>query len=522
MIKNRYLQTFISASLSIIPMILIVLILSWCGLYSFDFYRGDYLLIFMGAIILIAGLAIFSNGASSSLTKVGEYMGSSLSKQGKLFIVILFAFALGALITVAEPSILIVTKQVPSINPVLLIGGIAIGVGVFVAIGVLRIIFQRSLKLWYLFFYAITFMLLIIIVLDPNKASFIPFIFDSGGVTTGSATVPFILSLGAGIAVVRGGRNAKSDSFGLVGMASIGPILTVTILVMVSNLQSGDIPTYPAIESMTLQDIPLRFIYALIPHDGGLGTMVEVLIALAPTLLIFLIYNFIFIKLPATKIKKLLIGFLFAFIGLSLFLCGTGAAMTPLGNYVGRHLGASSQEWIIILIAFVIGLVTIVCEPAVHVLTVQMEKVSDGSVKKVSVLLALSIGVGIAIMLAAIRSIYEFSIMYYMVPGYIISLILMFVCPDIFTAMAFDSGGTASGPMASSFVLPMIAGVTIAINGADNFYNDAFGVIAMIALTPVIAIQLLGLSTRYKNVLALRALRNQKSDPRNNEIIHFN
>ena len=503
-------------------MVLIVLILSWTNFFSLQSSRGDYLLLLFGMVILISGLSVFSVGASMSLTKVGEYMGSSLSKQKNLFIIILFSFSLGALITVAEPSILIVTKQVPSINPVLLIGGIAIGVGIFVVTGVLRIIFHKSIKLWYLLFYAITFMLLTLVVMNPEKASFIPFIFDSGGVTTGSATVPFILSLGAGFAIVRGGRNSKNYSFGLVGMASIGPIITVTILILISNLSTGIIPSYPQIEELTLKSVPLLFLNALLPINGSLGSMVEVLIALAPTLVIFLIYNALYIKLPKSRIKKLLFGFLMAFIGLSLFLCGTSAAMTPVGNYVGRNLGNNS-EWLVILIAFVIGLVTILCEPAVHVLTVQIEQISDGHIKRITVLLTLSIGVGVAIGLAAIRTLFHFSIMYYMIPGYLLSLILMFVCPNLYTAMAFDSGGTASGPMASSFVLPMIAGITVVNYGsnATTFYENAFGVIALIALTPVIAIQILGVVQSLKETRARFIMRRNVYSVEDAQIIHF-
>lgn len=517
--KNRYVQSLITAALSIVPMVLIICVLSWTGLAPLSFKDGHYWLLLIGMVILIVGLAVFSIGASSSLTKVGEYMGSSLSKQKNLFVVIVFSFALGTLITVAEPSIMIVSKQVPTINSVLLIGGIAVGVGTFVVLGVLRIIFHRQLKLWYLLFYAITFMLLIIVTMNPDKAAFLPFIFDSGGVTTGSATVPFILSLGAGIAIVRGGKNAKNDSFGLVGMASIGPILTVSILIMISNAGTGDVPSYPDLDG----NIFMKFVEALLPIGGGLGTMIEVLIAIAPTLAIFLIYNAIFIRLPKKKILKLLFGFLLTFVGLSTFLCGTSAVMTPLGNYVGSQLGVKG-DWIIILIAFIIGLVTILCEPAVHVLTKQMEEVSDGHIKKTTVLFTLSLGVGIAIALAAIRTVFDFSIMYYMIPGYIISLVLMFACPDIYTAMAFDSGGTASGPMSSSFVLPMIVGVTLAKYSGDSlkFYENGFGVIALIALTPVIAIQVLGVIQNIKTAQARYVMRRHVYSANDAQIIHFN
>lgn len=522
--NNRWLRAFITSSLSIVPMILIVLILSFTKIAPLNAKNGDYWLLIIGMVILIAGLAIFQIGAGSSLTKVGEYMGTSLSKQKNIFIVIIFSFALGALITVAEPSILIVSKQV-DINPILLIGGIAVGVGLFVVIGVIRIIVHKSLKLWYLLFYFITFMIIILVVMDPNKKFFLPFIFDSGGVTTGSATVPFILSLGAGIAVVRGGKNSRNDSFGLVGMASIGPILTVTIMLLLGNV-SGDFDPTKTYSQLGSENIGSLFLSTLLPgYKGSGGTMLDVLIAIAPTMIIFLIYNFLYIRLPKAKIKKLLFGFLFTYIGLTIFLTGTGAAMTPLGYYVGTQLGLR-DNWIIILVAFIIGLVTILCEPAVHVLTTQMEDISDGRTKKLTVLLTLSLGVGVAIGLAVIRTIFNFSIMYYMVPGYLISICLMFVCPDIFTAMAFDSGGTASGPMAASFVLPMVVGITVSLSAKNgtipNYYEQSFGVVALIALTPVIAIQILGVINNVKSVKAAYQMRSHVYSEDDAQIIHFN
>lgn len=524
MAKNRYLNSLITATLSIAPVFVIVAILSLIGLAPLDFNRGDYLLLVIGMFVLILGLTIFQIGAPRSLTKVGEYMGSSLAKQKNIFIVCLFAFALGALIAVAEPSIMILAKQV-NIDRYLLIGGIALGVGIFVVVGVLRIIFHKSLKILYLFFYAITFMLLIFVAMDPSKASFLPFIFDSGGVTTGSATVPFILSLGAGIAIVRGGKNAQNDSFGLVGIAAIGPIFTIAILIALAPVDGNYVPSYTSMEEAT-NNIFMTFMNVLLPNTSTgefvMGTSLEVAVAIAPTLIIFLIYNFIFIHLPAKKIKSLLLGFLYVYIGLSIFLCGTSSTMTPIGYFVGYCLGEHAK-WIIILVSFIIGLVAILCEPAVHVLTIQMEEVSDGSVKKSTVLLTLSLGVGVAIALAVIRALFNFSIMYYLVPGYIVSLSLMFFCPDIFTAMAFDSGGTASGPVASSFVLPMVVGITKSVYGESaDFYSQSFGVIALITLTPIIAIQILGVTQKIKSAYAAhymsRLLTISKDDA---QIIHF-
>ena len=527
--QNRFLKSLVSSALSIIPIIVIIFILSLSGLAPVGFNFKDtagstenYILLGIGAAGMILGLTLFQTGATKGLTKVGEYMGASLSKQKHLFVVIIFAFLLGALITCAEPSILIVANQV-QINKFVLIGSIAGGVGIFVIIGILRIVFQKSLNLWYLAYYFIVFVLICLLQVDPNNHAFLPFIFDAGGITTGSATVPFILALGAGVASVRGGNKSRDSSFGLVGMASIGPILTMVILILAKP------SSFSAYEVGTLvadANIWQRFLNAIIPSGVySTGSIIEVLMALLPILVIFFIYQSIFIKLPANKIGQLLIGFLLSFIGLVLFLTCVSAVMSPIGLEVGQSLG-SQQDWVIIVMAFALGLVTILCEPAVHVLTSQIETISDGQLKKRTVLLALSIGVGVAICLSMIRTLFNFSIMYYIVPGYALSIILMFFVPNIYTAIAFDSGGTASGPMAVSFILPLIIGVYSKKQGdlmsGVSFYSDCFGVIALIALTPILAVQFLGLAFEFKQLQALRNIRDQIQDSRNDEIIHFN
>ena len=527
--NNKFVKSLISSSLSIVPIIAIVFLLSLSNLAPVgnNFNRGDlgfenYILLGIGAIGMILGLTLFQTGAASGLTKVGEYMGASLSKQRQLFIVIIFAFALGALITCAEPSILIVANQV-QINKYLLIGSIAGGVGVFVVIGILRIVYQKSLMVWYLLFYFIVFLLICLLEIDPKNHAFLPFIFDAGGITTGSATVPFILALGAGVATVRGGKNSRDSSFGLVGLASVGPIITMTMLILFSPSSFSEYQI-PADPSGTIWS---RFLVAFLPgkNFSSMGAFIEVLLALAPIIVIFFIYELIFIKLPRGKIGQVLLGFLISFVGLVLFLTCVSAVMSPIGLQVGKELG-NQPDWIIILTAFILGLVTILCEPAVHVLTVQIEDISDGQLRKRTVLVALSLGVGVAICLAMIRTLFNFSILYYMIPGYFISLILMFAVPEIYTAIAFDSGGTASGPMAVSFILPLIIGVYSHKNGdmqsSVSFYSDCFGVVALIALTPIISIQLLGLASKFKQIKALRLLRQQIYDARNDEIIHFN
>ena len=528
--RNRYVSSFLTSLLSIGPVVAITVILAIVaqvvGGNMIKFQASDYVLLTIGAVIMIVGLALFQIGASSSLSKVGEYMGSSLSKQSSLFIIILFSLVLGTLITCAEPSILIVSKQV-NVPSFLLILIIALGVGIFVVIGVLRIIFHGSLKVWYLLFYFIMFSLICLICISPdvNKKAFLPFIFDSGGATTGSATVPFILSLGAGIATVRGGKNSTNDSFGLVGMASIGPVITMTILILFSNNHTA-VTTFDALGNSNIIGV---FLNKLLPtSSSSLGCLVEVAIALSPILLIFFIYELIFIKLPKNEILKLLVGFAFSYVGLVLFLSATSAVMTPIGFALGKNIGLF-PSWLIILVAFLIGLVTILCEPAVHVLTSQIEAISDGRITKLKVLITLSLGVGIAIALSALRTVTHINIIYIIVPGYMLSIVLMFFCPDIYTAMAFDSGGTASGPMSSSFVLPIITGVTTTLAGdsiseeelGNLIYSDAFGVVALIALTPILAIQFLGVWENTKGVYMRFITRKHIMATNDAQIIHF-
>ena len=331
--------------------------------------------------------------------------------------------------------------------------------------------------------------------------------------------------------MTRGGNRSKDSSFGLVGLASIGPIITMVIMILINSSGFAPYEVKPApLPDMNLAVdfgyIGQRLLGSLLPASdfSTLGSMIEVAMALAPILVIFFVYELIFIKLSLNKVLSLLIGFLVSFVGLSMFLTAVGSTMSPIGLKVGQQL-AKEQDWIIILIAFIIGCVTILCEPAVHVLTTQIEDMSDGQLKKETVLATLSIGVGVAICLSVIRTLIGFSIMYYIIPGYLLSLIMMFIVPDLYTAIAFDSGGTASGPMAVSFVLPLIVGIFSERSGLTTgveFYESAFGVVSMVAMTPILAIQILGLASKFKTMYALHIVKNQIHDVRNNEIIHFN
>ena len=520
---NKLFRTLLESCLSIVPIIVIILILSFSNLAPI-IGGYDYALLIIGAVVLVLGLSVFSIGSSRSLSKVGEHMGSSLSKQNKLWIVVIVAVLLGALVTCAEPSIMILSSQTPLPSWSLILF-ISLGVGLFVAIGVIRTIKHQSLNLWLLGLYGLIFALAILI---DNK-QFMPLIWDTSGATTGSATVPFLLSLGAGVAMVRGGKKSQQESFGLIAIASIGPLLMMIILILFVQNGTTNYTGDSIVALSNDSNIWKRFQDQLLPtfnSDGSIGaygTMLEVAMALAPIMIVFFIYQAIYIKLPKQEIKRILFGFLFAFVGLVLFLTAIKAAMMPFGKFVGEHLGLS-QPWLIVLICFLIGLVTIVCEPATHVLTKQIEKVSDGGITKASVIMTLSIGVGLSIGLCGIRAIYKFDILYYIVPGYIIALGLTFVCPPLYTALAFDSGGVASGPMTVSFVLPMITGIVVVTTPAGqdpNVMGNAFGVIAMVAMAPLIGIQILGVGERVKKAYRFSVYKQRYMLFNDNEVIHF-
>ena len=530
----KFLRVFLESSLSIIPIVAIILILSLSTLTPL-IGGWDYLLLIVGALVLIIGLSIFSIGSSRSLSKVGEHMGASLSKQNNIWIVILVSFLLGALVTCAEPSIMILAELTP-MDDWMLILFISVGVGLFVALGVIRVFKRKSLKWWLITLYGIVFGLCLII--DSNQqAQYLPLIFDASGATTGSATVPFLLSLGSGVAMVRAGKKAKEESFGLVAISSVGPIISMVIMVIINTSTVAGNYDLGSTLLNNSSDIFTRFYQAIFPTfdiNGnilGYGTIIEVLVALLPIMVVFFIYQKIFIKLPKGELIRISLGFLYSYLGLVLFLSAVSAVMMPFGIFIGQELG-NYAPWVIILIFFIIGLVSIMCEPAIHVLTKQIEQVSDGGIKKSSVLLTLSIGVGVAIGLCAIRAIYKFSIAYYIIPGYLIALGLTFLSPNLFTALAFDSGGVASGPMTVSFLLPLTIGMYASQNNIvisndsqdgllkQDVLTNCFGVIAMVAMTPLIAIQILGIIIEYKKYRRQSLYQSQLllSD---NEVIHF-
>ena len=475
------------ALISALPVTLIVYILAFTPFV--DLTATELITFTIGAVMLILGIGLFNLGADLAMTPMGTHVGSGLSRQKKLWLLLAVCFALGMLITIAEPDLQVLANQVSAVmNGTVLIYAVGFGVGAFLVISVLKIVFKKSLSQMLMLFYMLLFALALML-LAGGKDSLLPLAFDSGGVTTGPITVPFIMALGVGISNVLGDRKSKENSFGLVALCSVGPMLAVLMLGIFSNSNlSYEVPGYGVSD-----DILGAFI-----HTAG-HTSKEVAIALGLIVAFFLICQIIFLRLPLRKLVRIAIGVVFTYAGLVIFLTGVNVGFMPVGYKLGTAL-AELNPALLIGFGLLIGVLVVLAEPAIHVLNAQVEEVTGGLVRKKSMMVGLCIGVGAAIALSMVRIVFDFSLVYYIVPGYFISLALSLFVPPVYTAIAFDSGGVASGPMTSGFILPFATGVCMALQGAESVLADAFGVVALVAMAPLITIQLLG----FKGIVAER------------------
>ena len=468
---------------SVLPITIIVLLLC----FTVAPIPNNMLVSFlMGAVLLIVGMAFFTLGADTAMTPIGTKVGSCITKSRKVWLIVFVSFLLGIIITISEPDLQVLANQVPNIPNAVLIGAVALGVGVFLVIAMLRILFGISLNILLIGFYIVVFGLAMLV-----PKNFWAVAFDSGGVTTGPMTVPFIMALGVGVSAIRSDRHAGNDSFGLVALCSIGPILAVLVLGLMYPSEAAYTPVeIPEMENS--QEMILLFVHGL-PHYAK-----EVAIALAPIVAFFSLFNTFYIKMPKKPLISISVGLIFTYVGLVLFLTGVNVGFMPVGNYIGNLIGSKSFNWILLPIAMLIGYFIVKAEPAVHVLNKQVEDLTAGSIPARAMELSLSIGVATSLGLAMIRVLTGISVLYFLVPGYVLALGLSFFTPKIFTSIAFDSGGVASGPMTATFLLPFAMGACEAIGGPERIVSDAFGVVAMVAMTPLITIQLLGVEYKFR------------------------
>ncbi len=475
-------EKFKEALHAVLPVIAIVLVLS----FTIAPITPSILLCFLlGALLVMVGMMFFTLGAEMSMTPMGEKVGAKITQSRNVWIIGFLSFILGVIITISEPDLQVLASQVPSVPNMTLILAVAIGVGIFLAIALLRMLLGIALPHILIFFYAAVFILVFFVPSDFRAVAF-----DSGGVTTGPMTVPFIMALGVGISAIRNDKNAADDSFGLVSLCSVGPILAVMILGLIYR---------PTESSITVTDIPQvedsRELWNLFAH--GLPDYIEeIAVSLLPVIIFFGLFQIFALKLPGRKLKKILVGLVYTYIGLVLFLTGANVGFMPAGNYLGKVLGSGEYHLLLIPLGALIGYFIVKAEPAVYVLNHQVEEITDGAISATAMGTSLSVGVALSVAMAMLRVLTGIPILYFLIPGYAIAIILSFVVPKIFTAIAFDSGGVASGPMTATFLLPLAQGACLAVGG--NLVTDAFGVVAMVAMTPLITIQILGVVYKLK------------------------
>ena len=496
------------ALISALPITAIVYLLSltpW-----FNFTAAELLTFTIGAVMLILGIGLFNLGADLAMTPMGTTVGSGLSKQRKLSLLLTVCFVLGMLITIAEPDLQVLATQVGAVmNGTVLVYAVGLGVGSFLVVAILRIVFRRPLGNLLTLFYMLLFALALLLVVQGNE-SLLPLAFDSGGVTTGPITVPFIMALGVGVSSIMGDRKSQDNSFGLVALCSIGPVLAVLVLGIFSTSDlSYTVPDY----SMS-SDILVSFLNSL------MHTAKEVATALGMIVAFFTVCQITFLRLPRKRMLRIAIGVLFTYVGLVIFLTGVNVGFMPIGYKMGYELAKINKNFLVIL-GLLMGVLVVLAEPAIHVLNQQVEDVTGGAITRRARITGLCVGVGAAIALSVIRIIYDFSLVYYVIPGYFISLGLSVFVPRVYTAIAFDSGGVASGPMTSGFILPFATGVCVCIQGEAAVLRDAFGVVALVAMAPLITIQLLGFRAIIVEKIAEHRAMRRILDADDQQIINF-
>ncbi len=474
---------------SVLPIAIIVLILSiTCA--SID--AGVLVLFLFGTILLILGMSFFTVGSGISMEPLGDGIGKSLSKSAKIIIPLIICGVLGFLITVSEPDLQVLAEQVPTIPNAMLVNCVGIGVGVFLSITLIRNKKNIPLRTLLLVFYV-----LIISLSFFAPKEFVATAFDSGGVTTGPITVPFIMALGAGLASAQKGKHSSENSFGLVALCSIGPILSVLLLSIFYKPQPAT-SAYTMAEIKTTTEAFRQFADALPVYAE------EIAVAIIPIVLVFIIFQISTRKLHIHNILRMSVGFVYTYIGLVMFLAGANVGFMPAGRLIGAKIAEGSFKELLVPIGMIMGYFVVSAEPAVHTLKRQVSEITNGAISQKSVATALSIGVAVSVGISMLRVLTGMPIMPFLIFGYAVSLVISFFVPSIYTGIAFDSGGVASGPMTSTFMLPFAMGACEAIGG--NVMTDAFGIVAMIAMTPLITIQILGLYERRKRARMIEKL----------------
>ena len=492
---------------SVFPVALLVMVLSLTPLVSLSAVEMAGFL--LSAIVMVLGIGLFGLGAEMSMSPMGEHIGSGLTRTRSLPLLLSAAFLMGLLVTVAEPDLSVLAAQVREVvSEKLLIISVGAGVGVFLLLSVLRMVFRVDLSELLFFSYLALFMLTAL-VLTYGNADYLALAFDAGGVTTGPVTVPFLMALGVGIAGTLGGKHAHENSFGLIALCSVGPMIIVAALGVGAK---GEI-------AYALPDYSMESKLGAGLFRVLLSTGRDVGIAVLLIVLFFAVLDRVFLRLPKKTLIRIAVGIAYTFAGLVLFLSAATVGFMPVGFRMGQ--GMAERPALLLGFSVLVGALVVLAEPAVLVLNRQVAQVTGGTVDKASMMIALSVGVGVSIGLSMLRIWLGFSILCYLIPGYLLSLGLSFFVPKLYTAIAFDSGGVASGPLTSTFILPFSIGACTVLQGEENILSDAFGIVAMVAMTPLITIQLLGFRAILAGKLRDRSSMRRILDADDEEIIRF-
>ncbi len=460
---NALFVKFKESVLSILPITLIVVLLA----LTLNPLPVETLVSFVIACaLLVVGMSLFTLGADTAMFPIGQHMGSYLSKKNKPFLMIVITFLLGIVITIAEPDLTVLANQVSSVDHWVFIVTVAVGVGAFLVLGLLRILFKLKFNILISISYILIFLMVIFV-----QQGIIPVSFDSGSVTTGPISVPFIMAFGVGLASARAG--SKDDSFGLIGFASAGPILAVMLLMWILGV--GDASPATSQNLGFLEAIPIY--------------LKDVAIVILPIAVFFAIFQIFALKLPKKQILKIIFGLVYTYVGIVIFLIGVNVGFLPVGKLIGSGL-AENYSGLLVPICAVIGFCMAMVEPAVQVLAKQIGEITNGLVKRKTMLICISTGVAIALALCAIRVLTHISILWILVPAYLLAIVLGFVAPKLFVGMAFDSGGVATGAMATTFAMPLMLGACTSLGG--NVMLEAFGTLAFCAIAPILVVLIFG------------------------------
>ncbi len=462
------LQKLKSAGLSVLPLVGFVLLVHFT---MYKFSSSLLINFFIGCAVLIVGQVIFLTGIDNSIVPMGQFVGNSVTDQKKFYIFVIFGFIFGVLTTVAEPDLQVLAGKINAsgfgIPKMLVLIGAGVGVGALISIGLIRIVTKHSLGLILFILYGII-AVLGIFVSEKGFAMCL----DAGACTTGVVTSPFLLALGIGVSkmVSANGSSSDEENFGLIALSSAGPIIVMLVFTMIF---SGNSSTSEVVASNT----PL-----------WLSTLQDVSFSLFPLFIAFFVFELIFIKISKTERTKLLLGSCVTFVGLYLFLYGIEFGLTNMGEEFGKALASVNKLPITIAICASLGFSLAFCEPSIRILAGQVEDATNRNLKVPFIMIFMGVSIFLSIALVILQSTYNFSIWWIFGILYGLSFLMMPFVSKLFTSIAFDSSGVATGTITVAFMFPIIAGLNGSLGG--------FGTLGIMGIVPVFVMELLGIIFR--------------------------